>query len=292
MMKKRQLPWIVLFLAPAVFLFALIYVVPLVTVTVTSFFDYRAFPQRFEFSGTANYQQLFADKNFHQAISNTIIWILLHCTLHISFGLAVALVLYRKPFGWKGVRVSYMIPNIISNAAMATIFLNIYNPSYGVLNSVLRWVGLEELQHNWLFNSSTAFPSVTAIWTIFAGYTTTLVLGEILSLDPEVIEAARVDGASGLKLDFFVVLPLVRKMIGTTVIMAATYMLQLFDIIFITTLGGPGRRTTNLALLLYQTMIRENNYGYANSIGVLIIGLGIICMVLIQRVFRMNEDDF
>ena len=290
-MTKKRIPWIILFLAPAVIMFLLIYAIPLITVGVTSFFDYRSFPQRFAFSGLDNYQQMFHDAAFIEAFWNTIIWILLHCTLHIIFGLLVALVLYRKPFAWKFVRVSYMTPNIISNAALATICVHFFKPTYGVFNSILRGLGLEHLQQNWLFQSSTAFPSVTTIWTLFAGYTTTLVLGEILSIDPEIIEAAKVDGASGLKLDFYVVLPLARKMIGTTVIMAATYMLQLFDIIFIVTQGGPGKKTTNLALLLYQTMIKENNYGYANAIGVVIIFLGIVSMLIIQRVFRMNDDD-
>ncbi len=84
-------------------------------------------------------------------------------------------------------------------------------------------------------------------------------------------------------------LPTVKKMIGTTVIMAATYMLQLFSMIYITTGGGPGKATTNLPLYLYMTM-KANNYGYANTIGVVIILLGALTMVIINRVFRMHED--
>lgn len=104
-----------------------------------------------------------------------------------------------------------MIPNIISNAAMGMIFLNIFNPQYGVVNSILKAVGLESLTHNWLMDTTTAFPSVTMTWLLFAGYTTTLVLAEALTIDDSVLEAARVDGATSFQTDMFVVLPLLRK---------------------------------------------------------------------------------
>lgn len=190
---------------------------------------------------------MFHDRCLPRRASHTVVWILIHCILHVSIGVLLALVLYKKPRGWKFVRTAYMIPNIISNAAMGMIFLNIFNPQYGVVNSVLRAVGLESLTHNWLMDTSTAFPSITMIWFLFAGYTTTLVLAEALTIDDSILEAARVDGATSFQTDLFVVLPLLRKIIGTTMVMAATYMLQMFDLIYITTKGGPGTATTNLA---------------------------------------------
>ena len=200
--------------------------------------------------------------------------------------------LYKKPRGWKFVRTAYMIPNIISNAAMGMIFLNIFNPQYGVVNSILKAVGLESLTHNWLMDTTTAFPSVTMTWLLFAGYTTTLVLAEALTIDDSVLEAARVDGATSFQTDMFVVLPLLRKIIGTTMVMAATYMLQMFDLIYITTKGGPGSATMNLPLMLYSVYKNENNYGYSNAIGVCIVIAGVVCMTLINKAMRVNEEDY
>ena len=134
--------------------------------------------------------------------------------------------------------MTYMIPNIISQSAIAMIFLNLYNAQYGAVNSFLKLVGLESLQHNWLFETATAFPSVTLTWFLFAGYTTTLVLAQLLSTDESLIEAAEIDGATSFQIDRLVMFPVVKKMIGTTVIMAATYMLQLFSMLYITTGGG------------------------------------------------------
>lgn len=289
---KVKKAWIPIFLAPAVILFLLIYAVPLVMVFATSLCEYKLTSKSITFIGLQNYIDLFQDPAFHTAFTNTIIWILIHCILHVAMGCLIALLLYKKPRGWKFIRTAYMVPNIISNAAMGMIFVNIFNPQFGVVNSILKMVGLEELTHNWLMDTTTAFPSVTMVWFLFAGYTTTLILAQALSVDESVLEAARVDGATNFQIDIFIMLPLLKKIIGTTMVMAATYMLQMFDLIYITTNGGPGKTTTNLPLLLYGVFKSENNYGYANTIGVMIIVLGVIVMVTINKALKVNEEDY
>lgn len=290
-MKTKKF-WIGAFLAPAVLLFLLIYAVPLVMVFITSFMDYRLSAKDITFAGLSNYIRMFTDAGFGQALLNTVVWVFIHCILHVALGVSLALVLYKKPRGWKITRTVYMIPNIISSAALATIFVNFYNPQFGILNSLLKLLGLDSWQRNWLMDSKTSFISLTLIWTIFAGYTMTLVLARALSIDESVLEAARIDGASNRQIDFMIVLPLLRKIIGTTMVMAAAYMLKMFDIIYVTTGGGPGKSTTNLAVLLYGVYKSENNYGYANTIGVVIIILGAIFMTVINKTMRVNEDDF
>ncbi|MBS5281104.1 MAG: sugar ABC transporter permease [Butyricicoccus pullicaecorum] len=289
---KVKKAWIPIFLAPAVILFLLIYAVPLVMVFATSLCEYKLTSKSITFIGLQNYINLFQDPAFHTAFTNTIIWILIHCILHVAMGCLIALLLYKKPRGWKFIRTAYMVPNIISNAAMGMIFINIFNPQFGVVNSILKLIGLEELTHNWLMDTTTAFPSVTMVWFLFAGYTTTLILAQALSVDESVLEAARVDGATNFQIDIFIMLPLLKKIIGTTMVMAATYMLQMFDLIYITTNGGPGKTTTNLPLLLYSVFKSENNYGYANTIGVMIIVLGAIVMVTINKALKVNEEDY
>ncbi|MFR4972874.1 MAG: carbohydrate ABC transporter permease [Butyricicoccus pullicaecorum] len=289
---KVKKAWIPIFLAPAVILFLLIYAVPLVMVFATSLCEYKLTSKSITFIGLQNYVDLFQDPAFHTAFTNTIVWILIHCILHVAMGCLIALLLYKKPRGWKFIRTAYMVPNIISNAAMGMIFINIFNPQFGVVNSILKLIGLEELTHNWLMDTTTAFPSVTMVWFLFAGYTTTLILAQALSVDESVLEAARVDGATNFQIDIFIMLPLLKKIIGTTMVMAATYMLQMFDLIYITTNGGPGKTTTNLPLLLYSVFKSENNYGYANTIGVMIIVLGAIVMVTINKALKVNEEDY
>ena len=281
-----------MFLIPTVVLFLLIYAVPLFMVFTTSLYDYRLTSQEMNFIGFDNYIRLFHDQDFFSAFTNTVIWIIIQCILHVALGTIIALILYKKPRGWKFVRTAYMVPNIISNAAIGMIFLNIFNPQFGVVNSFLKAVGLESITRNWLMDSNTAFPSVTLIWVLFAGYTTTLVLAQALSIDESMLEAARVDGATPFQIDLFVVLPLLKKIIGTTMVMAATYMLQMFDLIYITTNGGPGKVTTNLPLLLYGVYKTENNYGYANTIGVFIVVIGVVAMTVINKALKVNKEDY
>lgn len=289
---KIKKGWIPVFLLPTVVLFLLVYAVPLVMVFAGSLFDDRLTSPDMTFIGFQNYARLLHDPAFFQALTNTVAWIVIQCIAHVALGTFVALLLYKKPRGWKLVRTAYMVPNIISNAAIGMIFLNIFNPQFGVINATLKAAGLERLTRNWLMDSATAFPAVTLIWVLFAGYTTTLVLAQALSIDESVLEAARVDGATPLQTDLFVVLPLLKKIIGTTMVMAATYMLQMFDLIYITTNGGPGKATTNLPLLLYGVYKGENNYGYANTIGVCIVLIGVAAMTVINKALRVNEEEF
>ena len=127
-------------------------------------------------------------------------------------------------------------------------------------------------------------------WKMFAAGIVLLIA--MTGIDQEIYEAARVDGATSFQTDMFVVLPLLRKIIGTTMVMAATYMLQMFDLIYITTKGGPGSATMNLPLMLYSVYKNENNYGYSNAIGVCIVIAGVVCMTLINKAMRVNEEDY
>lgn len=274
-------------------LFLLIYGAPIVTLFTTSLFDYKIYPNKFQFIGLMNYINLFfKDPTFLTALSNTLVWVVVHCAVNISIGVIVALVLMKKPFGWKFVRTIYMVPNIISSAAIGIIFLNLFNPQYGALNSIIRLFGNKNFSVNWLFDSSTAFGSVTFTWILFGAYTTILVLAEALAIPEEIFEAARVDGANNFQIDLHITLPMLRNVIGTTIIMGATYMLQMFDLIFLTTQGGPGTTTTNLPLYLYKTAMINNNYGYANAIGSFIIILGLIFLFIINKSFRIGKTDY
>jgi raffinose/stachyose/melibiose transport system permease protein len=289
---KIKKHWLAVFLAPTVVLFLLVYAVPLVMVFASSLTNYRLSSKTVHFTGLENYIRLFKDPDFFLALKNTVIWILIHCIAHVALGTFIALLLYKKPRGWKFIRTAYMVPNIISNAAIGMIFVNIFNPQFGVLNSVLKLLGLERFSANWLMNPLTAFPAVTTTWFIFAGYTATIVLAQAISIDESMLEAARVDGASNIQIDLLIMLPMLRKIIGTTMVMAATYMLQMFDLIYITTTGGPGRITTNLPLLLYGVYRNENNYAYANAIGVCIILLGAFFMTAINKTLKVNQADY
>lgn len=281
---------IVLFLFPCLALFAFIYLLPILIVFVTSFFNWQS-GSSMTFAGISNYVNAFSDSSLAKSLENTFYWVLLQSIVHVSIGTTLAVILSRKRRGWKVFRTIFMVPNVISSAALGIIFLNLFNPQIGLVNSMIGSLTGKPFQWNWFFSDSTAFLTVTLTWVLYAGLITIIMLAAIQAVPEDVLEAARIDGASQRQIDFMVTLPLVRTSLGTAVILAATSMLREFDLIFLTTSGGPGTETLNLPLYIYKTALNENNYGYANMMGVLLIAVGVVIVFAINKLFRMDESD-
>ena len=281
---------IVLFLFPCLALFAFIYLLPILIVFVTSFFNWQS-GSSMTFAGISNYVNAFSDSSLAKSLENTFYWVLLQSIVHVSIGTTLAVILSRKRRGWKVFRTIFMVPNVISSAALGIIFLNLFNPQIGLVNSMIGSLTGKPFQWNWFFSDSTAFLTVTLTWVLYAGLITIIMLAAIQAVPEDVLEAARIDGASQRQIDFMVTLPLVRTSLGTAVILAATSMLREFDLIFLPTSGGPGTETLNLPLYIYKTALNENNYGYANMMGVLLIAVGVVIVFAINKLFRMDESD-
>lgn len=280
------------FLLPCLLLFALIYLIPLIMVLVSSFFEWKA-GGVFNFIGIQNYINAFTnDDRMLIALRNTGIWVLLQSTVHVGLGTIIAFMLARKMRGWKVLRTIYMIPNVVSAAALGVIFLNVFNPKYGLVNSIVSQITGTSFQKNWFFEESSAFMTVTWSWLLYTGMIIIVVLAGILAIPEDVIEAARIDGATEMQINLQIRLPLIRPVLGTSVILAATSMLREFELIYLTTNGGPGDMTLNLPLYLYKTSMTDNNYGYANMMGVVLIVAGIVAVQAINKLFRMNESDY
>jgi raffinose/stachyose/melibiose transport system permease protein len=279
---------IVLFLFPCLALFSFIYLIPILIVFVTSFFNWKI-GTPMSFVGFSNYVSGAKDSTFWNSLKNTSIWILLQSTIHVTIGTISAFILSRKRKGWKVVRTIFMIPNVICLAAMGVIFLNLFNPQIGVINSLISKITNSSFNWNWYFSDSTSFLTVTLSWLPYAGLVTIIMLAAIQAVPVDILEAARIDGAKQSQIDFFITLPLVRTSLGISVIIAATSMLRQFELIFLTTNGGPGVSTLNLPLYIYKTALNENNYGYANMMGVILIVVGVIIIFTINKLFRMDE---
>ncbi len=286
---KTNKKWIIIFLLPTLMLFFLIYAASVAILFGTSFTDWTL-GFNIKWNGLNNYVELFKNRDFISSMKNTFVWILLQATVHVVIGVSVALILSKKPFYWKFTRTVYMIPNIISSAAMGMLFLSILNPNYGALNSIIRQLGFRDFSHNWLMNYKTSFLSVTMMWLPFAAVVTILVLAEMAAISESIFESAQVDGASEFEINVYIVLPLLRNIIGTCSILAGVSMLQRLDTILMTTGGGPGNRTMNLPMFIYNNALRDNNFGFANSAGVILVIIGIITVLTISRVFRIGES--
>lgn len=283
--------WLYLFSAPLIICFIIFLMVPVFIVLGTSFFQWKGFSGEITFIGLQNYMTALKDAEFLVSFKHTLLWILLQSTVHVAIGVSFAIIISRKFKGWKVLRTSFVIPNMISASALGFIFLMVFNGQIGLLNGLLRKLNLDVLVRNWFFDPSTAFVSVTLTWLIFAGLIMLLVLTQIGSIPQSLYEAADLDGASQWQKDIFITLPQLRNVIGTCTIIAATSKLKEFELIYLTTKGGPGTETMSLPLYLYNTSIVQNNFGYANMIGTVLIGLGLILIYIISKVFKIGSGD-
>ena len=217
-------------LTPTLLVFALVFAYPTWVVITSSFTDWRLIGER-TYIGWENYRNIFTkDRDFVTALTNTVKWVILEGTVHVSLGVIMALIIYKRPKGWKLLRTAYYMPNVVATSAMAMLFTNIYSPNYGILNGIIRMVtGNPNFSQNWLNDPKTAFLSVTLCWIMYAGLVMIIVYTDIMSIDNSVLEAARIDGASRGQIDRLVVLPLVRNSIVTCVIIASTSKLKEFE---------------------------------------------------------------
>ncbi|AEF81350.1 carbohydrate ABC transporter permease [Leadbettera azotonutricia] len=283
--KKR---WIVIFLFPGILLFSFVYLASIVNVFGTSFTTWRI-TQAISFNGVGNYFTLFVSDKFQKALGNSLIWIILQSTVHVAIGIVFALITSRKKWYSTFSKTVFMLPNILSSAALGMLFYNVFNPMYGPVNKIIQFFGNKNFNVNWYANADTAFFAVTMTWLPFAAIIAILAAAELAAISDDIFEAAVIDGASEFQINWRIKLPLLKNAIGTGTILAATSMLQKMDILIMTSNGGPGNQTMNLPLLIYLTAMQDNNFGLANACGVILILIGLASIGIINKIYRMNE---
>ncbi len=283
----RELGWIYLFLLPTFLVFLAFYLVPIITVIATSFTKWDGFNTPI-FNGFDNYVRLFTNAQFQQSLGNLLAWALIAMTLHVGYGVLIAFILYRRPFGWAFTQMVFMIPNVISVAAWAMIYRYFFRNDIGILNTLIRLVN-PNFNVDWFFDAPFAFWAVTLTWLFYSVIITLLVSSDLLAIPAQLHEAALIDGASPRQIILRIDLPLCRNSIGTGIILSITARIAMFEAIYLTTNGAGD--TMNIPVILYRTLL-DSKYGIANANGVVMIVLGILTLLLINRLFRMNESVY
>ena len=280
---------IVLFLLPALILFLVFFILPVGYVLVMSLFDWNGITTP-SFTGFSNYIALFHDKVFLRSIRNNLIWAAASCLIQVPLALLMALILSRKPRGWKIFRTIYFLPQVISSIAIASLWSAVFNSEFGILNAFMRLIGLGDMTTNWLGNPKTAFPCVLLYGLFYIGYYMVIMMASISGIDEVYYEAAKIDGATGIQLELYVTIPLIRGSIVTCMTLAAVFGLRCFEQIYMLTNGGPANRTSVVVLYLYNLM-QKNDYGGANAASVVLIVLGAFVIVLLRTLLSRKEED-
>jgi sorbitol/mannitol transport system permease protein len=273
----RRLP-----LLPAFIYVFLVTQIPFALTVYYSFFSWNLLkPGSFRFAGLANYANLLTDDSVRNAVWNTVLLTVCVISLSVILGTAVAMLLNSEVFGKGLMRTLMIAPFLIMPTASALIWKHtLLNPLYGLIPYLLKPLGLGRV--DWVGQ----FPMVTVVtvevwrWTPFMML---IILAGLQSQNPEVLEAARVDGANALQAFRRITLPLVRPFIELGALLGSLFVVQTFDSIYMLTYGGPGEDTTNIPFLLYIVAFQGFNIGQASAIGVVAVIITIIVATFALR---------
>ncbi len=282
---------IFLFLLPALILFLGILIAPIVMSGYYSLTEWNGLNTP-EFIGLANYQELFTSKsiNIMRALKNAMLLAVLSCFIQLPFALWLALKLSRKPVGDRFYLSVYFMPVLISTVVIGQLWIKIYNPDYGVLNLLLRSLGLDSWTRVWLGDKKTALGAVFVpiLWQ-YVGYHMLLMYAGIKGVPPELNEAAMIDGCTEGQVSRYIIIPYIRPILRVCVIFAVTGSLKSFDLIYVLTGGGPVHATEVPSTLMINLLFLRNRYGMGSTIAVMLIILCFVFAIIINAVFKEDK---
>ena len=278
------------FLTPAIVLMIVFFVIPVIYVAVVSLMKWNGIAAP-EFRNIRNYMLLFKDKAFIRSIRNNVIWALVAGFIQVPLAMVMAIILSRKPKGWKFFRTVYFFPQVISGIALAMLWRAIYNAETGLLNGILNSIGLGHLACDWLGGIKTAFPAVLIYWVFYVGYYMVIMMADITTIDSSYYEAATIDGATDFQQAVYITIPLIRRTsLLTCVTLASVMGLRQFEQVYMLTNGGPANTTSTIVLYMYKKL-QDANYGVASASAVILIIIGVVFIVCIRKIFEGRNDE-
>jgi multiple sugar transport system permease protein len=285
------IPWILL--APALLYLGLFMGYPFFRGIQLSFTDTNTLtPTEGGYVGFENYQSLITSSDFSRSVLTTLIYACISVLGALIAGLASALIMNEGFRGRLLIRSLVTLPWATPPIAVALIFTWMFNPQYGVINALFSKVGLVAPETQWLANPTLALPAVSliTIWMTFP-FTSLVFLAALQSIPSEIYEAAKIDGASAIKLFRFVTLPLLRPTTYVLILLLSIWSLRRFDLIWVLTQGGPIDSTTTLVLRLYRESFVNGNLGFGAAIGTVGFLLSIFCTVVYFLISRNLEES-
>ena len=261
-----------LLIAPAFILYAAFVAIPITQIVGFSLFSWDN-GRIGDFAGLSNYARLGSDSVFWASLLHNAIWVVLTLAFPLIAGLLLsALLAERGPRTVRVLAAIYFIPRTIPLVVAGIIWGWIYNPLFGLLNYALDGVGLGGLSHAWLADEQTALLSLNVVgaWTFF-GFCVVIYLAAIQSIDASLYEAADIDGADWGQKFRDITVPLLRNSTLFLGLYAAIEAMRFFDLIWVTTQGGPGYATEVLTTHVYKTFFLVGDFGYAAVLSVVLL---------------------
>ena len=291
----RRHPWIVpaTFLVLPVTVYVAFVAIPTLYSLFYSFTDWAGFGADYDLIGLDNFRKVFSDRLFANAIGNTAIWLALAMTVPTLSGLSLALALQgtlRLNTLYKSL---FYLPICLSPVIVGIVWTWVYEPQQGIVNIALTRIGLDALARAWLARPETALYAIFVAWAWQqTGLNMVIFLAGLAAVPPSLVEAAQVDGANYWQSLRKVIIPMLRP--ATVVVLALTAInaLKSFDIIWVTTKGGPFNQSDTLAVFMYSESFRKYKMGYGSAIAVVLFVMTLIVIVIYFRQTAATEDIY
>ncbi|WP_211234184.1 MULTISPECIES: carbohydrate ABC transporter permease [Aliagarivorans] len=286
--QQGKMTTLLLFLPPALFLFTLFVILPLGEASIYSLYKWNGIGELDNFIGLKNYERVAGHSVFSSAVVNTLKIVGVSLFIQLPLAMICALCVYQKKWSNTVFRMMFFLPYILAEVVAGLIWRFIYDGNYGLISSFTEFFGLEPIFV--LADRGLAFTAilVVIVWKYF-GFHMMIFIAALQGISKDLIEAAKIDGASTLQTTLLIKIPLVRHAIVLSVFFSVLGALQLFDLIMPMTQGGPGHTSHSIVSYLYTFGISRMHIGFGSAIGVILFIACVIFAFIYQNTFMNNK---
>lgn len=279
------------FLLPSLALYAMFMIYPFFQSIYLSFTNWNGVDPEKTFIGLDNYRALLSDSLLWKSLQHNIIWVILGTLGPMILGFLLAVLLSSRPKGFTLFRTVYFMPQVLSPVIIAIVWGWIYNPLFGILNTVLERIGLDSWSRGWLGDTDFALYAVlvAAMWAQ-VGFVFVIFLAGLQNVSRDLIEAATLDGANAWRRFWDVTLPQMANVVNVVAALLLIGGFNVFDIIFVMTGGGPANETEVIATYAYTEAFRLNNIGYASTLTLVMTVITLVVSIVFIRLRERGEE--
>jgi len=278
------------FVGPALSLFLVFVVWPIIKAVQFSLYRWKGFGPLSDFVGFDNYDAVLHNEVFTDAFVHNLTVVVLSVLIQLPLGLAIALLLNRRMRGQGLLRTIIFVPYVLSEVIAGVVWFQLLQPQYGVADSLLSSVGLHGPEQGWLGTPDYALFTVMVVLTWkYLGLAVLLLLAGLQGIPVDVVEAAQMDGAGWWQIQRRITIPLLGPTMRVWAFLSMVGSLQLFDMVWILTGGGPANSTTTMATFLVTEGTKRQNYGIASAASVILFVVALF-MALVYQVLVLRRD--
>jgi raffinose/stachyose/melibiose transport system permease protein len=290
---RRSRTWLTigLFLLPALLLYIVFVLVPIIQAAHYSLYKWNGLTPLTDFIGLKNYQVALSNGAFTTAVGNNLLVVVLSLALQIPFSLALAVMLNRRFPGRTIFRLLFFLPYVLSEAITGIVFSLMLQPG-SLVDGALGSVGLRSVVQDWLGDSSIVMYTLFVIisWKYF-GFHMIILLAGLQGIPRELEEAAMIDGASRRQAFRYVTFPLIGPTLRVSIFLSMIGALQLFDMVWVMTAGGPLDASSTMAIAMFKAGFKNTQMGYGSALAVILFVFGLVVALGYQRFVLRRDVD-